>query len=61
MIATVEHLERIDKNNDEVQAISEVVQLAEEALPKQIGFLNDTAQEFVEMDDEIEEAIAEMK
>jgi hypothetical protein len=43
MIATVEHLERMDKANDEVQAMQDVVEIAERALPKQINFLNDTA------------------
>ena len=38
-----------------------MVEIAEEALPKQISFLNDTAQEFVDMDDEIDNAIDEMK
>lgn len=61
MIATVEHLERMEKANDEITAMQDVVEIAEQALPKQINFLNDTAQEFVDMDDEIEDAIAEMR
>ena len=37
------------------------METAEQALPKQTGFLNDTAVDFVDMDGEMEDAIAQMK